>query len=103
MMAVVQGGQSRRKQTSIGMRSHDIMVDSQFARTCSAFAHESHTPPPDRRPLWRCRSSQTRKRKTESAPHVFVEPTNRALPGQLGRGLVVAFRRRIAIEAVNTV
>src|SRR5579872_3912386 len=35
--------------------------------------------------------------------HVLVEPVDRALPRQVRRGLVVAFRRRIAIETVNGV
>jgi hypothetical protein len=33
-----------------------------------------------------------------SATHVFVEPVNRALPGQIGRDFVIPFRRRVAIE-----
>src|SRR5215813_11937246 len=32
---------------------------------------------------------------------VFVEPVERALPGQRRRRLVVAFRRRITMEAMN--
>ena len=28
----------------------------------------------------------------ESATHVFVEPVDRALPGQIGRGFVIPFR-----------
>ncbi len=34
-------------------------------------------------------------------PRVFVEPADGALPGQVGRGLVVALGRGVAIEAVN--
>src|ERR1700722_2882953 len=37
-----------------------------------------------------------------SGTHVFVEPVNRALPSQVRRGFVIAFRRRIAIETVNS-
>src|ERR1700676_3782621 len=37
----------------------------------------------------------------ESATHVFVEPVNRALPGEIGGRFVVAFRRCVAMEAVN--
>ena len=36
----------------------------------------------------------------ESATHVFVEPVDRALRGQIGRGFVKPFRRRVAIEAM---
>ena len=43
----------------------------------------------------------TRREGRESAPHVFVEPVDRALPGEIGRGFVVSFRRRVAIEAVH--
>ena len=37
----------------------------------------------------------------ESAADVFVEPVGRALPRQIGRGLVIPFRRRVAIEAMS--
>src|SRR5580700_2442399 len=40
-------------------------------------------------------------RSTVSGAHVFVEPVDRALPGQIGRGFVIAFRRRVAIEAMD--
>ena len=40
---------------------------------------------------------------TSSGAHVFVEPAEGALPGQVGRRFVVALRRCIAIEAVNGV
>ena len=43
------------------------------------------------------------RRQSESATHVFVEPVNRALPGQIGCGFVVALGRCIAIEAMNRV
>src|SRR5215469_16077120 len=33
--------------------------------------------------------------------HVFVEPVNGALPGQIGRGLVIPFWRRVAIEPMH--
>src|SRR3984885_7622567 len=36
-----------------------------------------------------------------SDAHVFVEPVDGALPGQVGRGLVIAVGGRIAIEAGN--
>jgi len=35
--------------------------------------------------------------------HVLVEPTDRAAPRQVGRGLVVAFRRRVAVEPMDRV
>jgi len=34
----------------------------------------------------------------ESATPVFVEPVDRALPGQISRGFVIPFRRRVAIK-----
>src|SRR5580704_3332235 len=36
----------------------------------------------------------------KSATHIFVEPVDGALPGQIRRGFVIPFRRRIAIEAM---
>ncbi len=39
--------------------------------------------------------------RRESRTHVFVEPVNGPLPGQIGRGFVVALWRGVAIEAVN--
>src|ERR1700759_2939003 len=36
----------------------------------------------------------------DSSTHVFVEPVDRALPGQIGRGFVIPFRSRVAIEAM---
>src|SRR5580692_8065303 len=38
---------------------------------------------------------------TSSASYVFIEPVDRALPGQIGRSFVIPFRRRVAIEAVS--
>ena len=35
-----------------------------------------------------------------SATHVFVEPVDGALPGQIGCGFVVSFRGCVAIEAM---
>src|ERR1700722_14665940 len=35
------------------------------------------------------------------AAHVFVEPVDRALPGQIGCRFVISFRRRVAIKAVH--
>jgi hypothetical protein len=37
-------------------------------------------------------SPSCNRRWTESATHVFVEPVDRALPGQIGRGFVIPFR-----------
>ena len=37
----------------------------------------------------------------KSATHIFVEPVDRALPCQIGRGFVISFRRRVAIEAMH--
>ena len=37
----------------------------------------------------------------ESAPHVFVEPVDGALPGQIGISLVIPFRCRVAIESMH--
>ena len=37
----------------------------------------------------------------KSGAHVFVEPVNGALPGKVGRGLVIALGRRVAIKAMN--
>jgi hypothetical protein len=39
-------------------------------------------------------------RGADSATHVFVEPVDRALPGQIGRGFLIPFRRRVASEAM---
>ena len=50
--------------------------------------------------LGRVRHGRLYARRTESATHVFVEPVDRALPGQIGRGFVIPFRRRVAIEAM---
>jgi hypothetical protein len=36
----------------------------------------------------------------ESATHVLVEPVDRTLPGEISRGFVIPFRRRVAIEAM---
>jgi DNA-binding CsgD family transcriptional regulator len=38
---------------------------------------------------------------TRSRSHVFVKPLDRAVPGEVGRGLVVALRRRVVVEAVH--
>src|ERR1700688_2461553 len=43
-----------------------------------------------------------REHAKKSGTRVFVEPVNRPLPGQVGRGFVVAFRRRVTIEAMNS-
>src|SRR6516165_163193 len=40
---------------------------------------------------------------SQTVAHVLVEPLNRACPCLLGRGLVVAFRRRVIEEAMNRI
>ena len=39
--------------------------------------------------------------RPESATHVPVKPVDRALPGQIGRGFVIPFWCRVAIEAMS--
>src|ERR1700719_2588049 len=52
-------------------------------------------------PVARYRLRLFREEISESATHVFVKPVDRALPGQIGRGFVIPFRRRVAIEAMS--
>src|ERR1700728_2420656 len=50
--------------------------------------------------LGRLRHGKLYPRGANSTAHVFVEPVDCALPGQIGRGFVIPLRRRVAIEAM---
>ena len=50
--------------------------------------------------LGRVRHGRLHQLAAASVTQVFVEPVDSALPGQIGRGFVVPFWRRVAIEAM---